>query len=112
MSHQIEGNAIPTPQFFSVHDFNLQRTKRVASGRLVTDTIATKKEFTLMWTDITGVQLDAMFTDMGDSFFDYTYPTETGSETVAVLCPDMPRDLWLNSGDKHYRDVTMIFIEQ
>lgn len=113
MSHSIGTTAIPTPQKFIVTDVDITRDARLASGRMVIDRIATKKEFHLDWVHLTGAQVDSLLTLLNtDSFFTYTYPDEVGSNTVTVTCKDIPRELWLNDGDKLYRGVTVRLIEQ
>jgi len=43
------GTAIPYPNSFAVEEFDIDLTDRVASGKLVTDIIATKKRFKLQY---------------------------------------------------------------
>ena len=113
MSHSIDGTTIPTPQTFNVSSFDIKRESRLASGRLVVDVVATKKSFSLTWVDLTGTEMDSLLNLLyANTFLDYTYPDETGSDTATVTKGDVPRELWVNYDGKRYRGIQVELIEQ
>lgn len=112
-SHKIDSTPIPTPQKFEINTFDIKRETRLSSGKMVIDIVATKKRFSLTYTDLTGVQLNNILDLIyGAAFVNYEYPTETGTSTTLVTRGETPRELWSNFGDKRYRGIRIELIEQ
>lgn len=113
MTFEINSSAIPTPQTFITTTFDIKREARLSSGKLVTEVVATKLRFRMNYTNLNGVQLDALLTLLyADTFLTLTYPTETGSDTATVAISDVPRELWYNYGDKQLRNISIELVEQ
>ena len=110
---ELNSTAIPSPQTFEVETFDITRTNRLASGKLVAETIATKKRFNFTYTSLTGAQLSALKALLyADYFLSLTYPTETGIETVTVARGDIDVSLLRNEGNKQYESISFELIEQ
>ena len=87
---------------FSIKNKLLSRDERTASGRLVRDIIATKKEFTLSYDMIDGDELDT-FKDLYDEEDElllriYTSETEYDDYTVLMEPLDYDRILMFDNG--------------
>ena len=87
---------------FSIKNKLLSRDERTASGRLVRDIIATKKEFTLSYDMIDGDELDT-FKDLYDEEDElllriYTSETEYDDYTVLMNPLDYDRILMFDNG--------------
>jgi len=112
-SHKINDTGIKTPHRFQVQTYDIKNEDVLAGGKRVIDIIATKKRFSLAWVDMTGSELDSLLTLMdAEVFFDYTYPTETGENTVTVSRGPVDRELFINYNGKRYRGVGVELLEQ
>ena len=114
-NYKLDGTNIPVPHRFLIEDFDIRRDGRVASGLMTTDYIARKKNFTLHYNIISGTELNVIVGLIAANvFMVFTYPAETGPDTVTVTNMYLPRRLWANPIvlDKVYRDITMGLVER
>jgi hypothetical protein len=110
---KLNGTTIKTPQKFIVTSQPIEQTTRLASGKLVKDIIAVKKQFNLSYSDITGTDLATILSIIADGgFVTLEYQTESGAGTATVTTGEIPRELWSASGTKRYRDVEITLTEQ
>lgn len=110
---KLNTTTIPTPHQFVISNSPIEKITRLASGKLVKDVVAIKKTFSLSYNDITGTDLNTILGIIGTGdFVTLEYPTETGTGTATVTAGEIPRELWINSGAKRYREVSLELVEQ
>lgn len=81
----LDNNVIDYPTEFNVEEFDIEYSDRVASGKMVTDIIATKRKFYLDYTYLTVAEIQTLATIRAKrDFVDFTFKYLGETETVSV----------------------------
>lgn len=85
---QINGMDVPSPSELKVRLFDAGASEeRSASGNLVVDRAAVKRELTLRWATLTGQQLQSLLAAVCEAvFFDATYPDPVTGQPRTMTC--------------------------
>ncbi|HIS84193.1 MAG TPA: hypothetical protein IAB50_01295 [Candidatus Faecivicinus avistercoris] len=114
---KINGVDAPSPSELKVRIFDVGSSgERSASGVLVVDRVAVKRELTLRWAHLTPAQLSALMEDTGgEVFFSATYPDpELGTaRTANFRCAERSSGVLLvRGGEPVWTDVEMTWTEK
>jgi hypothetical protein len=81
------------PTSFLITPVPVERKARVASGKLVKDIIAVKKEFILSYNALPPEQISILITEYDrHAVLNFIYPDVDGDETTAVWFESFPRE--------------------
>lgn len=85
---------IPTPESFTIEPQQITREGRTASGRLVKDVIAVKRQFTLSYGGMTPEQAAVFVTEFNrNQFLSFTFPDQGQTQAATVWFGTLPREL-------------------
>jgi hypothetical protein len=103
----------PYGRTFKTSDLQIAREDRTASGRLVCDVIATKKQFTLDYAEIDGDDLDRLLDiyDINGELSLIVYTSETEHDDYTVLMKPLDRERILAQGDGLWGRVSVVLDE-
>lgn len=114
---QIDGHLIPDPAKFDIKNQKIETKTRLSSGKLVIDSITTKRIFELSYPFISNVNLD-IFRDAyikTGSFFTFTFRHDGSTKTATVTMNDFPESLYYEETSANnwmYKDVSITLEEQ
>lgn len=111
----IAGVQVANPAEVKVGRFDLTKSSRTASGRMVMELIATKRRVDVTWKMITDAQLKQIIDTITahKPFFTFTYPDAGGTATMTCYAGDINTSLWHTvNGVRYWREVSIAFIEQ
>ena len=112
----IAGVAIDkSPSAVKLGSFDITKSGRTASGKMVMDIIATKKRVDITWKMLPDADLKTILDTItaNKPFFSLAYPAPGGTETMTCYAGDINTSLWHTIGGVRYWDeVTIPFIEQ
>jgi len=112
---KIAGTTVAAPSELKVGRFDISKSDRVASGKMVMEIIATKRRVDVVW----GMLPDDKLTTIIDTitankpFFTLEYPDAGGTKTMTCYSGDIMTGLWYTVGGvRYWQDVSIAFIEQ
>lgn len=112
----IAGVTIPqNPAEITVGRFDLTKSERTASGKMVMDIIATKRRVDCTWKMLPDSMLQTIIDTItaNKPFFSLEYPDAGGSKTMTCYAGDIVTSLWhTKDGVRYWEEVTIPFIEQ
>lgn len=112
---KIAGISTPNPAEITVGRFDLTKSGRTASGKMVMEVIATKRRVDVVWKMITDSDLQAIINAItaNKPFFSLEYPDAGGSKTMTCYAGDITTSLWHTIGGvRYWEEVSIPFIEQ
>lgn len=112
---KIAGMTVATPSELKVGRFDISKSDRVASGKMVMEIIATKRRVDVVWKYIKDDELQIIIDTItaNKPFFTLEYPDAGGTQTMTCYSGDIMTGLWYTVGGvRYWQDVSIAFIEQ
>lgn len=112
---KIAGITVKAPTELKVGRFDLSKSGRTASGKMVMDIIATKRRVDCVWKMLPDSELKKILDVItaNKPFFSLTYPDAGGEETITCYAGDILTSLWhTKNGVRYWEEVSIPFIEQ
>jgi len=112
---KIAGTTVATPAELKIGRFDISKSDRVASGKMVMEIIATKRRVDVVWKYIKDGELETILDTItaNKPFFTLEYPDAGGSKTITCYSGDIMTGLWhTKNGVRYWEEVTIPFIEQ
>ncbi len=104
-----------TPSELKVGRFDITKSNRAASGKMMMDLIATKRRVDVVWKMLTDSELQTIIDTItaNKPFFSLAYPDAGGTQTMTCYTGDIVTSLWHKIGGvRHWEEVSIAFIEQ
>ena len=112
---KIAGITVKAPTELKVGRFDLSKSSRTASGKMVMELIATKRRVDVIWKMLEDSELQQILDliTANKPFFTLTYPDAGGSATMTCYAGDINTSLWhTKNGVRYWEEVSIPFIEQ
>ena len=112
---KIAGVSVKTPSEVNIGRFDLTKSGRTASGKMVMDIIATKRRVDVVWKMLPDNELQKIIDTItaNKPFFSLEYPDAGGSKTMTCYAGDVVTSLWhTKNGVRYWEEVSIGFIEQ
>ena len=112
----IAGTQVARPAEVKVGRFDLTKSNRTASGRMVMEVIrAGVRRVDVTWRYLPDAELQKILTVLvaNKPFFQVSFPGPGGTETMTAYCGDINSSLWhTRNGVRYWSEVSISFIEQ
>ncbi len=111
----IAGTKVARPADIKVGRFDLTKSNRTASGKMVMEYIATKRRVDVVWRYIPDADLQVILNLLAANkpFFTLEYPDAGGQQTMTCYAGDINTSLWHTiNGVRRWSEVSISFIEQ
>ncbi len=111
----IAGTKVARPADIRVGRFDLTKSNRTASGKMVMEYIATKRRADVVWRYIPDADLQVILNLLAANkpFFTLEYPDAGGQQTMTCYAGDINTSLWHTiNGVRRWSEVSISFIEQ
>lgn len=111
----IAGVQVANPAEVKIGRFDLTKSNRTASGRMVMEYIATKRRVDVVWRYIPDADLQVILNLLAANkpFFTLEYPDVGGQQTITCYAGDINTSLWHTiNGVRRWSEVSIPFIEQ
>lgn len=111
----IAGVQVVNPAEIKVGQFDLTKSSRTASGKMVMELIATKRRVDVSWRMISDTDLNLIINTINTHkpFFTLQYPDVGGLKTMTCYVGDINTSIWHTvDGVRYWKEVTIPFIEQ
>ena len=111
----IAGTKVARPADIKVGRFDLTKSNRTASGKMVMEYIATKRRVDVVWRYIPDADLQVILNllAVNKPFFTLEYPDAGGQQTMTCYAGDINTSLWHTiNGVRRWSEVSISFIEQ
>jgi len=111
----IAGVQVANPAEVKIGRFDLTKSNRTASGRMVMEYIATKRRVDVVWRYIPDADLQVILNLLAANkpFFTLEYPDAGGQQTITCYAGDINTSLWhTRNGIRYWSEVSIAFIEQ
>lgn len=95
--------------------FDISKSERTASGKMVMEIIASKLRVDVTLKMIKDADLQAVISAIseGKPFFQITFPYAGANKTITCYSGDILTSLWhTKNGVRYWEEVTLAFIEQ
>ena len=112
---KIAGVAAKTPSDLKIGRFDLTKSNRAASGKMVMELIATKRRVDCNWKMVADSDLQAIINAITTNkpFFSLEYPDVGGQKTMTCYAGDINTTMWhTKNGVRYWEEVQIPFIEQ
>ena len=112
---KIAGTTVVAPVELKVGRFDITKSSRTASGKMVMEVIATKRRVDVVWKMITDGELQTIIDTItaNKPFFSLEYPDAGGTKTMTCYAGDIVTSLWhTKNGVRYWEEVSIGFIEQ
>ena len=112
---KIAGITVKAPTALKVGRFDLSKSSRTASGKMVMDIIATKRRVDVIWKMLPDDELQKIIDTIAANkpFFSLEYPDAGGTKTMTCYAGDILTSLWhTKNGVRFWEDLQISFIEQ
>jgi hypothetical protein len=112
---KIAGVTVKTPSELKVGRFDLTKSNRTASGKMMMELIATKRRVDVVWTMLPDDELKTIIDTItaNKPFFTLEYPDVGGTKTMTCYAGDIITSLWhTKNGVRYWEEVSIGFIEQ
>jgi hypothetical protein len=112
---KIAGVSVKAPTDLKIGRFDLTKSGRTASGKMVMDVIATKKRVDITWKMLPDNELQKIIDTItaNKPFFSLEYPDAGGTQTMTCYAGDIVTSLWhTKNGIRYWEEVSIPFIEQ
>ncbi|HHV63398.1 MAG TPA: hypothetical protein GXX51_12290 [Firmicutes bacterium] len=111
----IAGVQVARPAEVKVGRFDLTKSNRTASGRMVMEYIATKRRVDVIWKYLPDAELQKILNVLATNkpFFTLSYPDAGGQQSMTCYAGDINTSLWHTRGNvRYWSEVSISFIEQ
>ena len=112
---KIAGVSVKAPADLKIGRFDLSKSSRTASGKMVMDIIATKRRVDVVWKMLKDSELQQILDliTANKPFFSLEYPDAGGTKTMTCYAGDILTSLWhTKNGIRYWEEVSIAFIEQ
>ena len=112
---KIAGVSVKAPTDLKIGRFDLTKSGRTASGKMVMELIATKKRVDITWKMLPDNELQKIIDTItaNKPFFSLEYPDAGGTKTMTCYAGDITTSLWhTKNGIRYWEEVSIAFIEQ
>lgn len=112
---KIAGITVKAPTELKVGRFDLSKSSRTASGKMVMEIIATKRRVDVVWKMLKDSELQQILDliTANKPFFTLEYPDAGGTKTMICYAGDINTTLWYTkNGIRYWEEVSIGFIEQ
>ena len=112
---KIAGVSVKAPTELKIGRFDLTKSSRTASGKMVMELIATKRRVDVVWKMLPDNELQKIIDTItaNKPFFSLEYPDAGGTKTMTCYAGDIVTSLWhTKNGVRYWEDVSIGFIEQ
>ncbi len=112
---KIAGVTVKAPSELKIGRFDLTKSSRTASGKMIMDIIATKRRVDCAWKMVTDSDLQIIVDTITahKPFFSLEYPDTGGTATMVCYAGDITTSLWHTIGGvRYWEEVSIAFIEQ
>ena len=112
---KIAGVLVKAPTDLKIGRFDLTKSSRTASGKMVMELIATKKRVDIIWKMLPDDELQKIIDTItaNKPFFSLEYPDTGGSKSMVCYAGDIVTSLWhTKNGVRYWEEVSIPFIEQ
>jgi hypothetical protein len=112
---KIAGVSVKAPTDLKIGRFDLTKSSRTASGKMVMELIATKKRVDITWKMLPDDELQKIIDTItaNKPFFSLEYPDAGGTQTMTCYAGDIITSLWhTKNGVRYWEEVSIPFIEQ
>lgn len=112
---KIAGVSVKAPTDLKIGRFDLTKSGRTASGKMVMDVIASKRRVDVIWKMLTDSELEKIIDTItaNKPFFSLEYPDAGGTKTMTCYAGDIITSLWhTKNGVRYWEEVSIGFIEQ
>jgi hypothetical protein len=112
---KIAGVSVKAPTDLKIGRFDITKSSRTASGKMVMEVIATKRRVDVVWKMITDGELQTIIDTItaNKPFFSLEYPDAGGTKTMTCYSGDIVTSLWhTKNGVRYWEEVSIGFIEQ
>ena len=112
---KIAGVTVKTPSELKVGRFDITKSNRSASGKMMMELIATKRRVDVVWKMIPDNELKKIIDTIAANkpFFALEYPDAGGTKTMTCYAGDIVTSLWhTKNGIRYWEEVSIAFIEQ
>ena len=112
---KIAGVTVKTPSELKIGRFDITKSNRAASGKMMMELIATKRRVDVVWKMLPDNDLKLIVDTItaNKPFFSLEYPDAGGTKTMTCYSGDIVTSLWhTKNGVRYWEEVTIPFIEQ
>ena len=112
---KIAGVSVKAPTDLKIGRFDITKSNRAASGKMMMDLIATKRRVDVVWKMLTDSELQTIIDTItaNKPFFSLEYPDAGGTKTMTCYAGDIVTSLWhTKNGVRYWEEVSIGFIEQ
>jgi len=112
---KIAGVSVKAPSEVNIGRFDLTKSGRTASGKMVMDIIATKRRVDVVWKMLPDNELQKIIDTItaNKPFFSLEYPDAGGTKTMTCYAGDIVTSLWhTKNGVRYWEEISIPFIEQ
>ena len=112
---KIAGVTVKTPTELKVGRYDLSKSSRTSSGKMVMDVIATKRRVDVVWRMLPDNELKKIIDVIAANkpFFSLKYPDAGGQKTMTCYVGDIVTSFYHTIGGvRYWSDVSIPFIEQ
>jgi len=112
---KIAGITVKAPTELKVGRFDLSKSGRTASGKMMMEIIATKRRVDVVWKMLKDSELQQILDliTANKPFFTLEYPDAGGTKTMTCYAGDIVTSLWYTkNGVRYWEEVSIGFIEQ
>jgi hypothetical protein len=112
---KIAGVTVKTPNELKIGRFDLTKSNRTASGKMMMELIAIKRRVDCVWRMLPDNDLKLIVDAITDNkpFFSLEYPDVGGQMTMTCYAGDIITSLWhTKNGVRYWEEVSIGFIEQ
>jgi len=112
---KIAGVSVKAPTDLKIGRFDLSKSGRTASGKMMMEIIATKRRVDVVWKMIPDDELKKIIDTItaNKPFFSLEYPDAGGTKTMTCYAGDIATSLWhTKNGIRYWEEVSIPFIER
>jgi hypothetical protein len=112
---RVAGVTVKTPSELKVGRFDITKSNRAASGKMMMELIATKRRVDVVWKMLPDSDLKLIIDTItaNKPFFNLQYPDAGSSQTMTCYSGDIVTSLWhTKNGIRYWEEVSIGFIEQ
>lgn len=112
---KIAGVSVKAPTELKIGRFDLTKSGRTASGKMMMEIIATKRRVDVVWKMLKDSELQQILDliTANKPFFSLEYPDAGGTKTMTCYAGDIVTSLWhTKNGIRYWEEVSIPFIEQ
>ena len=112
---KIAGTTVKAPSDLKVGRYDISKSERTASGKMVMEIIDTKRRVDVVWKMLPDNDLQTIIDVItaNKPFFTLEYPDAGGSQTMTCYSGDIITSLWHTiNGVRYWEEVSIAFIEQ